>query len=283
MMRRSLLLSALCLVAVACGGKEEEVVVEGTVIGSTSVEIDSRMVTTRVKESALGNYMSDVLLAEMKAKGKSVDIAFVNAGAIRGGAVVDFAFTSDEARLGKLYPAGSLTDLDVAGWFPFQNDHDLRTVTGTQLKSILERGASSLPADLRADQGGWFLQVAGLKYTIDCAGTVQQLNTAGDAVETEGSRISRIQVGETVVFDAANSVDTLASTSFNVVLNSFLATGADGHLALKQSTLVETFPFAGFNYVERLQAHVKDHSPIAPAVDGRITIVGECGKPSTTP
>ncbi len=272
---------ALC----ACAPKEEPPTTNGTVIGRTEVEIDTRMITTRVGEAAVGDFMMDLLREEMNAQGKAVDIAIINAGAIRGGEVdaATFAFKTNEAKLGQLYPAGDLTDLDVQGWYPFHDDTALVTITGTQLKSILERGVMDLPPDLRNDKGGQLLQVSGLKYRADCAGQRQQLNADGSMVVTDGSRINLIQVGSKVIYDSAQSVDLLASTSVRVVGNSFIAAGLDGHLALKQGTNPETLKFDDYNFAQKLVAKVKASSPIAPVKDGRIAIVGNCGQPLTQP
>lgn len=280
-MRRPALAFSWLILLAGCGGGGAK----ATVVGSSSTAIDTRMVTVRVGEAAIGDWMADALLADMNAMGKSVQVAFVNSGGIRGGAVdaKTFMFLTPEGKLGKIYPAGPLTDQDVLGWFPFQNDHVVETLTGTDLKSVLERSVSSLPPDLQNDKGGWLLQVAGMSYTVDCSGTAQQLTSDGMSVMTEGARVVKIVVGSTTIYDAAASVDQLAQTNVVVAVNSFTAAGLDGHLALKNGTNAETIPIDAYNFDEKLLEHVKTTSPIAPMTSGRITIIGNCGQPLTQP
>jgi hypothetical protein len=78
-------------------------------------------------------------------------------------------------------------------------------------------------------------------------------------------------------------VDQLAATTVRVVINSFEAMAKDGHLAFKNGTDAFTVPYATFNFVSAMQAKVAAASPIAPATDGRITIVGGCGRPLSQP
>src|SRR5262249_44296617 len=143
----------------------------GTVVGATAVDIDTRMATVRVGEAAIGDYVTDVLRAAVDREGFAVALALTNAGSIRGGRVEpgDVPVTID-AKLGRIYPAGPLTDFEIEGWMPFHDDQLVETVSGTQLKSALERGAAQLPPDLLADGGTAFLQLSGGSYTIDCAG-----------------------------------------------------------------------------------------------------------------
>jgi 2',3'-cyclic-nucleotide 2'-phosphodiesterase (5'-nucleotidase family) len=267
-----------------CDGKTTMMMTNGTVIGMTTVAIDTKMVTTRVGEAAIGDWMMDTLLSESKKVDATIDAAVANAGAIRGGAVdpMTFMFLNNDGKLGKVYPAGNLTDLDVAGWFPFNDDHEVMDINGTELKSVLERSANALPPDLRNDKGGEFLQVAGIKYTIDCSGTTQKLTTDAMAVMTEGTRVTKIEVGGTVIYDEANAVDDLGNAMVRVVMNNFISQGLDGHIGFKTGANKATLARTSFDFVKKMQDKIKA-APIAPAKDGRITIVGDCGQPLTTP
>jgi len=243
------------------------------VVGATSVELDSRDTTVYVQETRLGNFIADVIRAELATMNKEVEVSIFNSGGIRGGVVDENGeTTSDGARIGKLYPVGPLTELDVEGWTPFPDDFHLITLTGTQLKSVLERGVSSLPPDIRVlGEGGWFLQVSGMKYRYICEGTPQKLDTTATAIQTEGSRIVFIQVGSNVIFDSASNINLLSATSVRVSANGFLASGGDGHVELTRGTNIEVIKQADFNLPELLKAAVKAKSPISPAIEGRIT------------
>lgn len=284
MKRSNFHVGLLCLAASSCGGDDQSpAAAEGKVIGATSVEIDTRTVTTHTGEAAIGNFIADAYSAYLKSSAIPVDIAFINGGFIRGGPLNEgFEFASDEGRLGRIYPAGNLTDVDVKGWTPFPNRPALTTLTGAQLKSVLERSAAALPPDLRNDQGGWLLHGSGLKVSIDCSGARQQLNTEKTAVDKEGERITKIEVGGTVVYDKAAGVDTLADGTFRVAGSDFVMNGGDGHLAFSAGTEPASLP-EDVTFTKIIVDQVTAQSPITPAKDGRMTIVGGCDKPATLP
>ncbi len=290
-MNRRLCVLGVCIVVagllpLACSEDESDKTT-GTVIGSTSVEIDTRTITTHTGEAAIANFLTAIFRDEVEALGNAVDVVFINAGGIRGGPInpETFEFLTDESRIGKLFPKGDLTDQDVSGWLPFRNDTTIAKITGTQLKSILERSVENLPPDLRNDKGGWLLHADGLKYTADCSKTTQKLTTDGKAIERAGERIVKIELGSSVIYDPSAAIDTLASVSIKVATFAFLVGGFDGHLAFTEVAEADktTIPIATLDLVEKVKDHVKAHSPIAPAKDGRLTIVGTCGVPGTTP
>jgi 2',3'-cyclic-nucleotide 2'-phosphodiesterase (5'-nucleotidase family) len=187
------------------------------------------------------------------------------------------------AKLGRIYPPGPLTDLDLAGWMPFRDGQVVLTVTGAQLKSALERGAAQLPPDLRIDGGGPLLQLSGGRYTIDCAGDVQLLDDGAGVIVREGTRVSRLEAGGVVLFDRDAGIDVLASTTVRLVVNSFVASGGDGHFALTGATDAVPLPYDLFSPIDALVAAVAAGSPIAPATEGRITVIGDCGMPLSLP
>jgi 2',3'-cyclic-nucleotide 2'-phosphodiesterase (5'-nucleotidase family) len=256
----------------------------GVVIGATSVDIDTRLTATRVGEAPIGNFLADTLRDAVTAMGDDVTVALVNAGTIRGGRTTAESVPAGvDAKLGRVYPAGDLTDDDVLGWDPFRDNHVAITVTGAQLKSALERGAAQLPPDLRIDGGGPLLHVSGARYTIDCAGDVQIIDVAQQRVAREGTRVVRLEVDDRLLYDVAGGVDALDGTEVRIAVNTFVADGFDGHLALGAGTDTDLIPFDVFNLADAAVARVRASSPIAPRLEGRITIVGDCGRPLTLP
>lgn len=277
----------LIIAALGLGCESEESQVdEGTVIGQSAVDIDTRVVSTHIGESAIANLIADALVDELVRQSVETDLVFINSGAIRGGLINEetFVFLSDDGPLGQIYPAGDVSDIDVAGWLPFPNPFHILTITGADLKQFLERSASALPPDLAQIQGGWFLQISSeLNYSINCEGTRQSLDQNGAAVEVEGSRVVRIVLRGETIYDLEAGIDLLAETEVRLAAPSFIAGGGDGYVGMEgiEDRLVLTRE--EFDWVTVVQDHIRAHSPISPEVDGRIEIVGDCGRPLTLP
>jgi 2',3'-cyclic-nucleotide 2'-phosphodiesterase (5'-nucleotidase family) len=128
-------------------------------IGVTSVPLDTRTVSVRTVETAIGNLFADAIKAATGA-----DVAIVNGGGIRGN---------------KQYAAGQkLTRRDVLVELPFGNVTVMVELGGADLKAALENGVSLYEA-----RAGRFAQVAGMKYEFDPKLPV-------------GQRVTKITVGD---------------------------------------------------------------------------------------
>jgi 2',3'-cyclic-nucleotide 2'-phosphodiesterase (5'-nucleotidase family) len=115
----------------------------GQVIGTITVELDSRVDTVRSGEARIGNLIADALRDSTGA-----DVAITNGGGIRGN---------------RTYDAGSeLTRKDVLKELPFGNTTLVIELTGAQLKEALENGVSQVE-----DKAGRFPQVSGLRVVYD--------------------------------------------------------------------------------------------------------------------
>ncbi len=112
------------------------------VVGSSAVPLDTRGEVVRVEESAVGNFIADLLRSAMQA-----DVALVNGGGIRGDTVL---------------PAGPLRRRDVLTILPFANKVVKLEVSGEVLREALENGLSQVEKT-----AGRFPQVAGLRYVFD--------------------------------------------------------------------------------------------------------------------
>ncbi|HEY2743552.1 MAG TPA: 5'-nucleotidase [Polyangia bacterium] len=281
---RSPALAALAALALAACQPPGPPSPRATVVGAAAVTLDTRIATVRVGESAMGDFMADALAGAVRSMGFDVPLALINAGAIRGGDIAPGAVpVTIDAKLGRLYPPGALTDVDVAGWFPFRDDTVVLTVTGAALKSALERGAAQLPPDLRADGGGPLLDVSGGRYTIDCSGDTQRIDVAKLTIMRQGTRITRLEVGGALIYDRDAGVDLLADTRVQLAVNDFVGDGLDGHVAFAATAEDARLPFDQLDFRDVLVAAVAASSPIAPATDSRITILGDCGQPLTLP
>jgi 5'-nucleotidase len=126
-------------------------------IGETRVPLDARNAALRTGETNIGNYVTDVMRARLRA-----DVAVMNGGGIRGNQVV---------------PAGALTRKDISALLPFLNVLVKLELPGKVLMDVLERSVGAYPREF-----GGFLQVSGLILAFDPA-------------RPAGQRIVRVLVG----------------------------------------------------------------------------------------
>ena len=94
-------------------------------VGKTTVELDSRRATVRLREAAIGNLIADAIRDFTKA-----DAGLTNGGGIRGD---------------RTYPADTvLTRKDILTELPFGNVTVLLEISGADLRTALEEGVSSV-------------------------------------------------------------------------------------------------------------------------------------------
>ena len=134
-------------------------------LGTTEIELDSRVATLRGSEAAIGNFVADA----MRTRSGS-DVAIMNGGGIRAG---------------KVYPAGlPVTRRDVLAELPFGNRLIVVAVKGSDLRAAIENGLSRLPAI-----AGRFPQVSGMRVEYDpqrpSGGRVVSIEVAGAPLDPE--------------------------------------------------------------------------------------------------
>ena len=149
-------------------------------------------------ESTIGNFVADV-----QKWSTGADIALMNPGGIRANLTYASSNASD--------PNGNVTYREAATVQPFANTLVTLTLTGVQLKGVLEEqwqpAGSARP----------FLKLGvseGLVYTYDPAAA-------------QGSRVTSITLNGTAIDPAAN---------YTVAANSFLAAGGDNFFTFKEGT-----------------------------------------------
>jgi len=109
------------------------------VVGQTRYLLEGVEPAVRGRETALGNFLADVMRERMK-----TDVAFINAGAIR---------------INDNIPPGPITAYDMEGLFYFDNELASFELSGAQLLEVLKNSvAKSHLGD------GRFLQVSGLRF-----------------------------------------------------------------------------------------------------------------------
>ena len=134
-------------------------------IGATEVPIDARDALSRRQESVIGNLVTDAVRA-----GTGADVALINAGAMR---------------LDDVIPPGPVTSYQLESIFLFADETRIVRfpLTGSRLRELLEHGVST------ASLGkGGFLQVSGLRFTFNPAGTSGS-RIQGDLRRSDGRAI----------------------------------------------------------------------------------------------
>jgi 5'-nucleotidase len=179
-------------------------------------------------ESALGDIIADAQLAatRTKANGGAV-IAFTNPGGVRA----DVPKKED----------GAVTYADVFASQPFRNQLVTLTLTGMQIKDMLEQQwlDPNRPRILQVSNG--------FSYTWDGAKPYGERIMA-DRMSLNGQRID-------------------PAMSYRVTVNNFLSVGGDGFTLLREGTNQQF----GIYDADALYAYFQANSPIAPTPADRIT------------
>lgn len=155
----------------------------------------------RGAESTLGNFVADVQLDQAQVRFPDTQIAFMNPGGLRA--------NLNYASGGEGDPDGNVTYAEAAAVQPFANTLVTMSLTGAQIKSVLEEqwqpAAASRP----------FLKL----------GVSKGLTYVTDYTAQPGSRVNNITLNGVPVDPAAN---------YRVVVNSFLGSGGDNFFTLGQ-------------------------------------------------
>jgi 5'-nucleotidase / UDP-sugar diphosphatase len=198
----------------------------GNVVGFTSVYLNGARGSVRTEETNLGNLAADAQLVFAQSVDPSTSISIKNGGGIRGaiGACILPPGSNDPADLTCSPPAGTpgltepgdVSQLDLEIAFRFNNALSLVTVTGEQLKAIMENAVSAVE-----NVGGPFPQLAGMTLTFDPTQAVGSRVVGITVNDVNGSSVSVVE-GGAVNPDAATQ-------SFRVVTLGFLAEGGDDY------------------------------------------------------
>ncbi|WP_217588052.1 5'-nucleotidase C-terminal domain-containing protein [Lentibacillus saliphilus] len=144
--------------------------------------------SVRANETALGNLITDAMLSKAQEKYPETVIAFQNGGGIR--APID---------------KGPITTGEVIQVLPFGNDPVVATLTGQEIKDILEHSVRQAPAE-----NGGFLHVSGMQFYFD-------------STKDPGNRIVEMYIqkdGEKMPLDL--------TAEYLVTTNGFTGQGGDG-------------------------------------------------------
>ena len=178
-------------------------------------------------ESALGDIIADAQLAATSAdtNGAAV-IAFTNPGGVR----TDIPKKEE----------GAVTYAEIFASQPFRNQLVTLTLTGTQIKNMLEQQwlDPKRPRILQVSKG---------------------FSYAWDGAKPDGDRVAADRM-------SLNGQRIDPAMSYRVTVNNYLAVGGDGFTVLKEGTAQQF----GVYDVDALYAYFQANSPIAPTTADRI-------------
>ncbi|GAA2535316.1 multifunctional nuclease/2',3'-cyclic-nucleotide 2'-phosphodiesterase/5'-nucleotidase/3'-nucleotidase [Winogradskya humida] len=177
----------------------------------------------RGAESVMGNFIADVQLDQTSAAGRGgAQIALMNPGGLRA----DLKYGTD----------GTVTYSDAFAVQPFANDVVTQTLTGAQIKQVLEEQ--------------W--QPDGASRPVLHLGSSKGLTYSYDVAKARGERIIASSL-------KLNGVTLNPAGTYRVTSNSFLAAGGDNFLTLGKGTDRIT---TGDNDLTMLVNYFAAHTPI---------------------
>ena len=190
------------------------------VLGIFASPIDARRKIIRWREAPIGSLVADSMRWRF-----NTDIAVINSGNIRGD---------------KIFPGGPFSEKTLLEIFPYDNTVDIVTLTGGDVRRMMETSASALAekgdnydASFRTPSGG-FLQVSGLRVSFDLARSPATFREDG-SVGQWGSRVTDLAVlrdGEWTPVDD--------NAKYTAAVNSWIAGGGDRYVILKDAPAKRT-------------------------------------------
>lgn len=227
------------------------------VIGKTNVDLTVNGAdgnrAIRNAETNLGDFCADAFRSVMDA-----DIGVMNGGGIRANVA-----------------AGDLTYNDLISVFPYSNYGCVIEATGQQIKDALEMGVKNYP-----EESGGFLQVSGLKYTIDASvpSSVVTNSDTGMFEKVSGKyRVKDIQVwnSEKSAYEPINlkKTYTVAGANYTLRNNGDGYTMFNGCTVIKDNTMIDNDVLR--TYLKDTLDGVIGEDYNNPSGQGRITIINK--------
>ena len=211
----------------------------------------------RTCESLLGDVVTDAMRLRYGA-----DFAITNAGGLRAALTCPTTDNPTDFCAAFTPPPYPITRGQTFGVLPFGNFAVTVSMSGAELKAMLENGVS------RAGAQGRFPQVSGLCFTYNPSAAV-------------GSRVIGAvrQAADGSCTGAA--VDLTASATYLVAMNDFMATGGDGYGPFATSRINSD----GTTLEQTLADYIVGAGTISPSIQGRITCAssGSAVCPIVTP
>ncbi len=219
-------------------------------IGAFSAPADATQKLARGGESPMGNFVADAYRWRLAA-----DIGAVNGGNIRGD---------------RIFPEGEVSYKTLMEVQPYGNTLTTVWLTGRQLRTLAEIGASALvegdtyDAAVRVSTGG-FLQYSGMKVELNPSAPPMKIDGEG-RVLSPGSRVRSLKVERD-----GKWVDPEPDRLYSITTASWTAGGGDKTVVMKEAARKEPSELTDVNVLADYLAHLGGAAE--PKAEGRITIV----------
>lgn len=200
--------------------------------GTYSVPDGTPPAEDRSEESTVGHLVANAVRNATIPSGEKPDIGITNPGGLRS----DLLFAGSTGDDADTNGDGVVTTAEAVAVQPFANSLFLLTLTGAQLKTVLEQQD----------------QPAGSSRPYLALGLSDNVSFTYDRTEAVGSRITSITVNGKIV---------KAGDSFRVAANSFLAAGGDNFTELARGTDQKD---TGLIDLDVFTDAIRDDSPISP-------------------
>ncbi len=191
--------------------------------------------SVRANETALGDYITDGMLAKAKTLNNKVVLALQNGGGIRSS-----------------INAGPITVGEVIAVLPFGNTLATVDISGADLRAALEHGVKDSPKE-----SGGFLHIAGGKYTFDSS-------------KPAGSRIVSFQIKQ-----GDDYVDVKDDQTYTIATNAFTAKGGDGFATFEKAYADGRVQDLGLSDWENFEEQLKSLKTVNNKTEGRIINVAK--------
>jgi len=226
--------------------KSEMSHLENNVIGETKVVLDGQ---PRYKESTMGDFAADAVL-----KWYQEETSLLNAGPGGSSWPKYTVVLINSGAFRASYEAGKITTSDLMTVHPFASTFDHFIVQMKVLRRALQHSASGLTPDGGGSSGS-FLQVAGMKYTIDLS-RPDPLN-----------RVSRIGLRHA---DEPGYVIPDDTTPVRIITTDYVASGKDGFDMFENPAIEKS---QGPLDLDVIRWYLNKTSPVDLRTDGRIKVI----------
>ncbi len=199
----------------------------------------------RTCESLVGDVTTDAMRTTY-----GTDFAITNAGGLRADLTCPEVDSSTDFCPSFTPPPFPITDGQVLTLLPFGNFVVTLQLDGAELKTMLERGVSSVETG-----SGRFAQVSGLCFSYDIDAAVGSRVTGAVRQAADGSCTGAV-------------VDLTAASSYTLAENDFMASGGDGYPNFTSRAVSR-------DVMDKVVAdYIAANTPITPTIQGRITCSG---------